>query len=241
MLCAYLFLDLIKMQTPFISMRVYLILYKVCLATIGVLRFLCVNFGWRIFYLWRLVKMKKILSLVLTFVFVLCIVFSLDMNVSADDTIIQQHIDTLYKLLGNTYFTVDRTGVNCGAKQTGVSHSCSNCYTENIVKASWFVNMFGNCSTSNFPKGAGWSCLGFAHFAEWYIFKSSNNEKITVTDIGTYDFNYQNILNYVKIGDELRLDSAHSVIFISADTNGVYVLDSNWSRNNIKKYYAQTS
>ncbi len=150
------------------------------------------------------------------------------------DSDILSRIDSLYSLLGNKYFNVGQNTA-CGAKSSG--HSCDNCYTPNIVNATWFKNMFGTVSTDYFPTSydssgtytrAGWSCLGFSHFAEWYIFKSSNTSQVNTTKIGTYNFNYSNISNYAAVGDILRLNSSHSVIYISADSSGIYVLDCNY-------------
>lgn len=150
------------------------------------------------------------------------------------DNAIQQRIDDLYSKLGNTYFTVNRQACSYGAW----GHGCDNCKNEYIANASWFKNMFGSCSAYNFANSyanghnngrVGWSCFGFANFAEWYIFKSSNSDQITTDVIGTYNFNYSNINSYAKKGDVFRLDDKHSVIFISADSSGISVLDCNWS------------
>lgn len=184
---------------------------------------------------------KKLLSVLLA-VCLLVGVFPLAPTLTANalstssDANILSRIDSLYGLVGGKYFNVDQNTA-CGTKSGG--HSCNQCFTNNIVKAGWFKNIFGNVSTNQFPKSygtgtmtysrAGYSCLGFANFAEWYIFKSSNGSTVNTNRIGTYDFNYSNVSTYAMVGDIFRLNNSHSVIFISADTNGIYVLDSNWS------------
>lgn len=177
--------------------------------------------------------MRKLLSIIIVLSMVLVL---LNFNVVyADDAAIQNRIDALYSLVGGKYFNVGQN-TDCGSKSGG--HSCNNCFTDNIVTATWFKNLFGSRSTSQFANEygkdvsysrAGWSCLGFANFAEWYIFKSSDTATVSTSNIGTYNFNYNNVSTYAKIGDIIRLDNSHSVIFISASSSGMYVLDSNYS------------
>ncbi len=154
--------------------------------------------------------------------------------VQAADTVIQNRIDALYNLVGNMYFNTEQS-IACGKKSAG--HSCGSCYTPNIVESEWFKKLFGTCTTSQFANQYGngvtytrngWSCLGFANFAEWYIFKTANTDTVSTNNMGTYSFNYSNAQIYAKKGDILRLGNRHSVIFISANENGIYVLDSNY-------------
>ena len=110
--------------------------------------------------------------------------------------------------------------------------SCDHCDNRNVVTATWFQNMFGNVSVSNFPgvgvHSAAWSCAGFANFAQWYIFKSTNTDKVSNSvvcqDVYATD---ENLLKYCKPGDGIRFNS-HSIIYISKDS----YLDSNgWNSN----------
>jgi len=146
--------------------------------------------------------MKKIISLTLALIMFISIFSAQYVYADTSDSAILARIEDLCDKLENTYFTKDRS-TGCGKKSSG--HGCANCLTSNIVQASWFKNMFGNASTNSFANSygkdvnytrAGKSCLGFANFAEWYIFKSSNSDVISTTKIGTYDFNYNNISRY---------------------------------------------
>ena len=146
--------------------------------------------------------------------------------------VINQKIDYLDSKI--SYFTT--TGAACGTYESG--HHCDKCLNTNVVASSWFRNLFGSVSVNNFPEvydsdgscyRAGWSCYGFANFAEWYIFKSSNSSSVNVNKIGSYSFNYSNMSRYAQPGDLISFDT-HYAIFISADSsNGIYVLDSNWA------------
>ena len=146
--------------------------------------------------------------------------------------VINQKIDYLDSKI--SYFTT--TGAACGTYESG--HMCDKCLNTYVVASSWFRNIFGSVSVNNFPEvydsngscyRAGYSCYGFANFAEWYIFKSSNSSSVNVNKIGSYSFNYSNMSRYAQPGDLISFDT-HYAIFISADSsNGIYVLDSNWA------------
>lgn len=181
---------------------------------------------------------KRLISVMLAIIMLNAFVPMIQVSADDVDDAIQQRIDDLYSKLGNTYFTADHTGKKCGL--WGYGHGCDNCDTEYIVEEEWFKKLFGECSASKFANSystgnnysgrVGQSCFGFANFAEWYIFKSSNKDKITTKHIGTYNLNYENIKKYAKIGDILRFGTSHSAIYISANKkDGVYVLDSNWN------------
>ena len=161
--------------------------------------------------------MKKIISLTPALIMFISIFSAQYVYADTSDSVILARIEDLCDKLENTYFTKDRS-TGCGKKSSG--HSCGNCLTSNIVQTTWFKDMFGYVSTSNFANSYGkdvsytraaYSCAGFANFAEWYIFKSSNSDVISTTKIGTYDFTYNNISTYVKVGDILRLNNSHSV------------------------------
>ena len=76
----------------------------------------------------------------------------------------------------------------------------------------------------------GWSCLGFAHFAEYWLYRDTNNpnNKVSTRNLGTYTFNYDNAVAYAQTGDIIGFDSSHSAICYYSDSNGMYVLDCNW-------------
>ena len=161
---------------------------------------------------------------------------------SAIDAEILARINDLYAKVGNTYFNVDH-GTGCG---DGSDHGCPNCLLSAIINKTWFKNIFGSCSVEQFPESYygidryskdAYSCLGFSHFAQWYIFKESNSDYVYSQKIGTYSFNNSNIAKYAKIGDNLRLTSGyssfggHSAIYIgiSSDGTGIDVLDCNFN------------
>ena len=183
-------------------------------------------------------KFKKLLAVLVCAAMALAVVP--EMTVNAETSVIQSKIDTLFSLLGNNYFNVSRDG-SCGKGLYG--HGCNNCSTSYIIKAPWFVELFGNITLEQMPRyyvnesretcsQNAMSCMGFAVFAEWYIFKSTNSDVITTNYVGTYDYNLENMNAHVKIGDVLRLvspNSKHSAIFIRADENGAYVMDSNYN------------
>ena len=145
-------------------------------------------------------------------------------------------INDLNSKLGGTYFNVGHSASSCYGETGG--HSCNNCYSPYIFSQGWFVDIFGDVDYRNLPTTSGGvgpdgsSCYGFANFAEWYIFKTSNSDKVEVRTIGTYTFNSQ-LCNYAVVGDVLRLhsgnpSSGHSVIYIDSDSTGINVLDCNW-------------
>jgi len=160
---------------------------------------------------------------------------------NVDTNTASKRLANLYSKLEGKYFTTTG-GAACGAKSSG--HSCSNCKLSNIITKSWFKNLFGTISsTSLFPKTYystgkahgpdGWSCFCFATFAEWYVYADYNTDQVTTTNIGTYNYNYDNASKYLRIGDVIRTgttsrNDTHSSIVVSWDSTGVTVLDSNW-------------
>ncbi|MBE6543960.1 MAG: hypothetical protein E7675_06125 [Ruminococcaceae bacterium] len=187
--------------------------------------------------------MRKITAFLLSFLFAFSAVLSFDLSsVNADeytpapDTVeheVMEKINTLYELLDGKYFTT--TGKTCG------NSYCSKCRNSNVFKATWFKELFGEVSIHQIPGHAypdgdtgyadGWSCHGFASFAMWYIFSSSNSDKVDyIRIVDNVTLTENNINKYAKPGDIIRYqngDSGHSAIFISADENGITVLDCN--------------
>lgn len=162
----------------------------------------------------------------------------------ADSGNISDRISDLYTKLGNKYFTTD---------QQSAGSSDSTCKNSNVIASDWFKNLFGisNLSTSQFPESArctavGWSCAGFATFAEWYVFRESNSASVSTNTLTKMAFNHENVSKNAKIGDIISLtgqcynsdgskrdkQAGHDCIFIKADpTNGIYVLDCNWGNS----------
>ena len=158
---------------------------------------------------------------------------------SSAEAIISQRIDELYNLVGGKLFNIDGTNDVC-IRGSG-THSCVNCRTSSIVESQWFIDIFGELDANNFSnsfegdvdKGRiRHACLGFAHFAEWYIFRESNSSQVSTYNAGTYAYTKENLQQYAKIGDILRMDKSHSVIFISCGSSGMNVLHCNWDSGN---------
>ena len=164
---------------------------------------------------------------------------------------VQTKLDRLRELLVGKYFTVNQKACTHRAYE-----KCGNCLNSNVIATSWFKNLFGTVSVNKFPKQydvdglqysrAGWECLGFAVFAEWYIFADSNSEQINVIDVNPSNrsFNYSTMQAYAKPGDLLRLsnysngDGGHSVILVSFDSNGITVIDCNYVGRSLVGYHS---
>lgn len=213
------------------------------------------------------VQKNRIFRRILSAAVVLCLIFGLfsfhaaavseESKARALDKIAQ-----LTALLDKTYFTT--TQKTCG------NSSCSKCLNGNVCSSQWFVDMFGytvdgtQFARQYYPDGSlhtslGYSCYGFASFAFWYIFAentSSSMEKnivctVSKSSLSSALFNYKTLSKYALPGDIIRIknqsqsDSAgggHSVIFISCDKSGVWVLDCNYGeRNIVQKHYIRYS
>ncbi|MBR5409883.1 MAG: RICIN domain-containing protein [Clostridia bacterium] len=154
-------------------------------------------------------------------------------NVKTSTAVSKLH-ELVSKLGDESYFNTTRT-TSCGKKSSG--HACSYCDNREIVKQTWFKNLFGNISVSQFPTTyysngvsqgpAGYSCFGFAGFAEWYIFKTGSTDKVSTEFIGAYPRTYSNCSAYVWPGDLLRLTDTHSVIVYEIASDGLKVVDCN--------------
>ncbi len=153
---------------------------------------------------------------------------------------VKEKIDLLLSKLGvsdekTSYFTVNQKA--CSSKRKS-GHGCSNCNVENIVRASWFKDIFGAVDSSLFPPhngtanscfNSGQSCFGFACFAQWYVFADDSNEKLDGGRVATIKFTKSDIMENVKPGDVLRVNNSHSMLVYSVEEDGVVVVDSNWN------------
>lgn len=139
------------------------------------------------------------------------------------------------------YFTVSQNECSSTRKS---SHGCTNCSIANIVKETWFKDIFGEINTNNFPKQdvdaksrdhLGRSCFGFVCFAQYYIYQNNLNQKVTAERVATGKFTKDFIQNNVEPGDALRIKDKnggyHSVLVYSVEDDHIVVLDSNWSVN----------
>jgi len=127
--------------------------------------------------------------------------------------------------------------------------SGDTCKNTKVVKEKWFTDVFGTVNVDNFPKhlqskgngdsNIGYSCFGFACFAQWYIYKNSNNDKITATQIASGEYTKDFLKNNLQVGDIIRIYISkngstyyHSMVFHSFTENGMIVLDCNRNTDN---------
>lgn len=200
-------------------------------------------------------RAQKLISIILMVTMLTGIISIFPVSVSAATTPSKvsnseayNKIYNLYSVLGEgSYFTTTHSN-SCGSKSSG--HACSYCKLSSILNKSWFINKFGTLSVSQFPSTYysdgkahgpdGWSCFGFASFAEWYVFHTNKSDKVTTSYVGTYSYDYANAQKYIKTGDLIRVDDGHSAIAISCNSTGVEVLDSNWSGSYNCQVYIHT-
>lgn len=166
---------------------------------------------------------------------------------------VQEKLDYLLEKLGadekTVYFTVNRKACSSSRKS---SHGCTNCNVADIVQTSWFKNMFGTVNINYFPAHDvnssrraynGQSCFGFACFAQWYLFADSADENIVGQRVATIKFNKTNVQKYVRPGDVIRVNG-HSVVVYSVESDGIWVVDSNWNTGGqlncvVQKWFAK--
>ncbi len=181
-----------------------------------------------------------------------------DMQLASSPTTItvsevESRIQQLKTLLNGKYFTVNQSAcipdsedLSAGYHGECVLYNPGNCNNKNIVATSWFKDMFGEANVSNFPgvgtTSAASTCAGFANFAMWYLFKSSNTDTVTVFKV------YENVpmtteyLSKLKPGDGIRTSNPHSLIYIS---NNEYFDCNGWnagtSKASIVEFYNGTN
>lgn len=138
------------------------------------------------------------------------------------------------------YFTTNRTKCTTSSPNSntvnGYHDSCDDCKTANIIKTDWFKSMFNIKSGEalSLPFGTeNWSCHGFLNVAYWYIFKTNNTDYISRTQINSSRLVFSDLIKVARPGDYVRVwkdgKSSHSLIYISGDTKGIRILDSNGS------------
>ena len=147
---------------------------------------------------------------------------------------IRERMDQLLVKLNGKYFTT--TGSAClNYWQSG--HGCKKCNVQDVVQAKWFVNLFGNVDTNNFPSHdvdagrrdhRGQSCFGAAAFMQYYVFFDGEHP-VEAERIATGKFSKDFILDTVKPGDVLRIANSHSVLVYEVLEDGIGVIDCNWN------------
>ncbi len=188
--------------------------------------------------------MKKLLSIILCVLMIASIVpvFILPVEAASYTTpstigpdTVEKRISELRNKLEGKYFTTNQ--------KADSDYDCDYCFNTNIITKSWFKTMFSSkrpSSTNQFPihytssgyiTQQAWSCAGFGNFAMWYIFASKSTDDVNVKKIGTISSTKANFTAKAKVGDILR-SSEHTAIFLSAESNGIKVLQSNWGNSN---------
>lgn len=201
-------------------------------------------------------KIKRLLSFLLVLVLIASMVPAMQSEAEAYTTAptisagtLEAKIDKLSNLLEGKYFTT--TQKSCG------NNVCDACMNTNVFASAWFKELFGELSVSQIPghaypygesgTAAGWTCHGFANFAQWYLFSTKNTDKVTnYRVVDNVTLTRANMLKYAKPGDIIRYtynistDAGHSVIFLSANENNFTVIDNNFRWNGDAKSCVRT-
>ena len=185
-------------------------------------------------------KIKKILSVFLATLMILSIVpltsvdsYAANASHLVDAVTAVNRTNTLVNALNGKCFTTTQS--SCGNSQ------CDQCKNLYIIKTSWLKNTMGlvpdtvsllpghySSATGSITPSA-WSCAGFANYCLWYIYAKNPSDNIESVLIYSGSFNKNNMdVSGVRTGDVIRLGDAHSFVYISHDSTGVTVLDSNW-------------
>ena len=182
-------------------------------------------------------------------------------NTSAKDAVLQAKMEKLVSellrankialkdkdvIVKDPYFTTTAEAV--------ANPSADECYNEYVVNMEWFKAVFFKdvsedeyIDADNFPKhwgqktegNHGYSCHGFACFAQWYLYKEKNTDKIIskgrVAE-GTYTEEF--LRENLQVGDVIRVKmnggaEYHSMIFHSFTDKGIKVLDCNFGKTNM--------
>ena len=159
---------------------------------------------------------------------------------------VNKRISQLQTLNGN-YFTVNNKPCGLNVSQ----HGCNNCNVTNVLSKNKTIRNliykykggYNVASYSYLPVhyyngstcSLGQSCLGFANFAEWYIFSSKTSDQVKTKIVkSNVVYNYSNMKNYIKPGDVLRFAEGHSAVAISVEKSGVKVINANLNRSGVK-------
>lgn len=133
------------------------------------------------------------------------------------------------------YFTTD--GKKCN-HESGTQKDSNSL----IVATSQFQEAFPGVKVAQFPKhlayvsgnqrienNRGSQCFGFACFAQWYLYKESNEDYVTGSCVGQGTWGAEFLKETAQPGDILRLPAVpHSMIVYAVEEDGVIVLDCNY-------------
>ncbi len=158
-------------------------------------------------------------------------------------------MDLAKKLKINEGNLNEGTGIQFTVTQKACGHAtnnagnCTNCKNTYVLKSDWFKQTFGytvdvkllpgHYTPTGSMTSSGWTCVGFANFALWYIAKDNSSSDVYRDLIGTrgMPFTRESLENSgIRIGDIIRIDElGHSVMFLSyGSNNDIKVLDCNW-------------
>lgn len=160
-------------------------------------------------------------------------------------TLAQQRINELSKSLNGTYFTTDgkRAKGDSDSRCNVINVMNKNSTVRGLVKKnkrdykhyrpskdSLLPTHYGQDGVGGWFR-YGYSCAGFANFAEWYIFSDSYADNVDCKLISKNKaFSYEN-MKIARPGDVVRLSgglySGHSAIVISVGKSSIRVLDAN--------------
>ncbi len=194
---------------------------------------------------------KRLISLVLVVVMLFSFIPATAMDViaadaahSVDAATAANRTNTLINNLAGKYFTTTQS--TCG------NSKCDTCKNSNIIGTTWLKNTMGLVpdsvsllpehyySSSGIVTSTAWSCAGFANYCLWYIYAKNPSDNVRRVNIYSGAYNKSNMDNSgVRTGDVIRVADRHSFIYISHDSSGVTVLDSNWDSatpNLVKKH-----
>ncbi len=195
---------------------------------------------------------KRVLSLILAVMLTVSIIPFTGITTLASDppaiteAELQAKFATLRSKLENKYFTVNQTYCRAAPGEAGhpPQNDCSNCKNTNVYNASWFPLMTPQDHPENMPKhycpgggyitSVGWSCAGFATYAQWYLYASQPGDYVVaVKKGGDISLNYNNLKSVdARVGDVLRSNDGHSVVLYSYNSSGLSYIQCNGTRIN---------
>lgn len=167
-------------------------------------------------------------------------VFAAEASHTVDASVAANRTNQLVDSLVGKYFTTTQT--TCG------NSYCDKCKNSNVIGTTWLKEATGLVpdsvsllpehyySSSDCVSSTAWSCAGFANYCLWYIYAANSSDNVRRVNIYTGAYTKANMDNSgVRTGDVIRIDNHHSFVYISHDSSGVTVLDSNWdsSRHNL--------
>lgn len=129
-----------------------------------------------------------------------------------------------------------------------------NCNNANVIKSSWLKNTMGltpsyaDLMPIHYTNGSGgyitstaYSCAGFANYCLWYIYANKSTDNVYPKRINASTFTKANLdKSGVWPGDVIRVGNSHSMIYISHNSSGVKVLDSNFANSPDNKVRVHT-